>query len=79
MYRPVSSWLPALPALFDTVVDHVARELTARPATPQMTEAATIFVGIPATTRIRLSDDISQFRMNKLLSVILDSPAHMSR
>jgi uncharacterized protein (DUF1800 family) len=78
-YRPVSSWLPALPARFDTVVDHVARELTARPATPQMTEAATIFVGIPATTRIRLSDDISQFRMNKLLSVILDSPAHMSR
>lgn len=79
VYRPVSSWLPALPARFSAVVDHVARELTARPATPQMIEAATIFVDIPATTRIRRADDISQFRMNKLLSVVLDSPAHMSR
>ena len=78
-YRSARSWLPALPARFNTVVDHVARELTARPATPQMIRAAALFTGIPVTTRIRRADDISQFRMNKLLSVILDSPTHMSR
>ena len=78
-HRPVASWLPTLPARFDVVVDHVTRQITARAATAQMIAAATAFAGISAATQITRSADLSSFRMTKLLSVILDSPAHMIR
>jgi hypothetical protein len=57
----------------------VTRQITARAATAQMIAAATAFAGISAATQITRSADLPSFRMTKLLSVILDSPAHMSR
>jgi hypothetical protein len=78
-YRTVKSWLPVLPARFDAVIDNVARKVTARPATPAMITAATTFTGLAASTQIRRTDDLSRARLVKVLSVILDSPAHMSR
>ena len=78
-YRSPASWLPPLPARFDEVVDHVARLLISRPATDAMKQAAVAYTGVAASTRISNPDDLSSFRVAKLLSVILDSPAHMNR
>ena len=78
-FRSAASWLPPLPARFDAVVDHVARQLVASPASDAMKQAAVTYTGVSASTRIGRPDDLSPFRMAKLLSVILDSPAHMNR
>jgi uncharacterized protein (DUF1800 family) len=78
-YRSVESWLPPLPARFDDVIDHIARQVTARPATARMTSAVCTYTKVAAGTRISSADDLSRFRLTKLLSVVLDSPTHMSR
>lgn len=78
-YRSRASWLPRLPARFDEVVDHVARQLLGRPASAQMLKAASTYTELSPSTRIRKPDDLSPFRLTKLLATLLDTPAHMSR
>jgi len=78
-YRPNAAWLPALPARFDEVVDHVCRKLLSRAATTRMQQAASIYTGLSAGTRIASPDDLSPYRLAKLLATLLDTPAHMNR
>lgn len=78
-HRGTQKWLPALPARFDEVVDHVSRIMLARPASRDLQRAATAFAGIQPFELIRTPDDLPDWRLVKLLSVVLDSPAHMTR
>jgi hypothetical protein len=78
-YRSPHSWLPALPARFDTVVDHVSRQVLARPAPETLLHAAVEHVAISRGKVIRVPDDLPPYRMNMLLSTLLDSPQHMTR
>lgn len=78
-YRPRTAWLPKLPARFDEVVDHMSRQLLARPASKRMQQAASTYTGLSPRTRIAKPDDLSPFRLTKVLSTLLDTPAHMSR
>ncbi len=78
-YRSKAKWMPVLPAKFSVVVDDISRRVLSRPATPTLQQAVTAFTGIQPWERIRTADDIGDYRMTKLLSVVLDTPAHMSR
>ena len=78
-YRAPTAWLPPLPARFGEVVDHVSQLLTARPATAEMKRAASVYTGVAVSTRIAKPTDLHPYRIAKMLSVVLDSPAHMSR
>jgi hypothetical protein len=78
-HRPPAWWLPALPARFDEVVDHVCRKLLARPASADLQRAASIRLQIAAGERIRTSADMPAYRITRLLGTLLDSPQHMTR
>ncbi len=78
-YRPPHSFLPALPLKFKAVVDDLSRRLLSRPATAALQQAATAYTGIQPWERIATKDDIRLGQMVKLISVVLDTPAHMSR
>lgn len=78
-YRSVEEWLPRLPATFSVVVDDLSRRILARPASAALQRAASTFTGVPQTETIRTVDDIPKFRMTKLVSIVLDTPTHMSR
>jgi hypothetical protein len=78
-HRSPASWLPALPARFDVVVDHVCRQLLARPASADLQRAASIRLQISAGTRIGTSADLPAYKITRLLGTLLDSPQHMTR
>jgi uncharacterized protein (DUF1800 family) len=78
-YRSVEEWLPPLPARFSAVVDDLSRRVLARPASAALQRAASAFTGVAPTTVIRTAADIPKFRMTKLVSIVLDTPTHMSR
>ena len=78
-YRSHAQWLPTLPVTFAELVDDVSRRLLARPATAQLKRAATAYTGIQPAERISRPSDISEYRLAKLVTVVLDTPAHMSR
>jgi hypothetical protein len=78
-HRTTAEWLPHLPARFDEVVDHISRTMLARPATAKHQRAVTAFTSIQPFERIRTPADLPDFKLVQLLSVLLDSPAHMTR
>jgi hypothetical protein len=78
-HRSPASWLPALPARFDAVVDHVCRKLLARPASPDLQRAASIRLQISAGERIGSPADLPAYKITRLLSTLLNSPQHMTR
>jgi uncharacterized protein (DUF1800 family) len=78
-YRTVEEWLPPLPAPFSVVVDDLSRRVLARPASAALQRAASAFTGVAGNTVIRTAADIPKFRMTKLVSIVLDTPTHMSR
>ncbi|MGI8614298.1 MAG: DUF1800 domain-containing protein [Nocardioidaceae bacterium] len=79
VFRTPASWLPKLPASFGDVVDHVSRQLLARPANNTLTAAVSTRLGIAANTRIGSAADLPDWRMARILSSLLDTPAHMTR
>ncbi len=78
-YRPPTSWLPRLPARLGEVVDAVAVQVLARPATKTLKEAVSARLELPLGYRVRHEDDLPDWRMVPLLATVLDSPAHMTR
>jgi len=78
-YRGHAQWLPTLPVTFGELVDDLSRRMLARPASERLTQAATAYTGMQRGERIRTPSDISEFRLTKLVTVVLDTPAHMSR
>jgi uncharacterized protein (DUF1800 family) len=79
VHRTPSSWLPALPARLDRVVDHMSRQLLSRPASTALCTAASTCLGIPKGRVIRRFDDLRSWRITLLVSTILNTPQHMTR
>jgi hypothetical protein len=78
-YPLPQSWLPSLPARFDTVVDHVSRQILGRPVPKTLLDAAVKHVAISRGKVIRIPTDLPPYRMTMLLSTLIDSPQHMTR
>ena len=78
-HRTPESWLPALPARLDTIVDDMSRELLCRPATSALRTAASTCLGIPEDQVISRFDDLRSWRISLLVSTILNTPQHMTR
>ena len=78
-YKPVSSWLPQPKIAFDRYVDHLARRLHGRPATPRLVRAASLATGVQPTEIITAKHEVAHWLGVRLLGVLLDHPGHMSR
>jgi hypothetical protein len=78
-YRKPVQWLPATAVRFDALVDHLARKLLGRPATPLLQTAAAQATGLPADEVVTADHDLVRWEMARLLTVFLDSPTHFTR
>ena len=78
-YRPARSWLPQRRLRFDAFVDHLCRSLHGSPADRRTLNAACRYLEVEPTTIITRSHQVVRWRMPWLLSLLLDSPEHMTR
>jgi uncharacterized protein (DUF1800 family) len=81
-YRPLTSWVPLTGAesmRFDALVEHLSRQLLARPSTPRLLEACCLASGVSASASITLDHSLVKWGMPVLLTTLLDSPEHMTR
>lgn len=78
-YRSYRSWLPSDRLPFDALVDHLSRTLLARPSTERLLKAACQATGVDARESITEDHAIARWLMPRLLTAVLDTPAHMSR
>jgi len=78
-FRTPQSWLPPLPATVGEIIDHVSQQLLCRHATTRLTSVVAQRIDLPATTTIRVFDDLGTWRVARLLAAVLDTPEHMSR
>ena len=78
-YASTASWLPALPATVAEVVDHVSRHVTGHAAAPSMRKAVRTRTGESMTRVIHHASELADWKMQRLLSSVLSSPAHMVR
>lgn len=78
-YRTPISWLPAAHLRFDAFVDHLSRTLLGRPSTERLLTAACQATGCAVGERVDETHELVQWLMPRLLTAILDTPAHMSR
>ena len=78
-YRTPASWLPAKRIRFDRLVDHLARTVQGRPATPLLLRVACEATGCRAGEVITRKHRIVRWEMPRLLTVLFDSPTHMTR
>lgn len=78
-YRTPASWLPQSSIRFDLLVDHLSRLLLGRRSTAVLREAASVATGIPLSATITRDHELVRWKMPRLLLVLLDSPAHMTR
>ncbi len=79
VYRKPASYLPQERIRFDLLVDHVSRTVLGKPSTARLLEAACQGVGVPASEMVTAQHKVVKYRFNRLLTVLLDSPEHMSR
>lgn len=78
-YPSVEDRLPALPARFDTIVDHVSRRMLQRPADAALQAACRQVLQLSRGTRFATARAFGKWRMDLLLATVLNSPAHAAR
>lgn len=78
-YRPKASWLPEQRIRFDQFVDHLCRTLHGRPSTRLILGAACIATDMRPGDIITRDHVLINYRMPRLLGILLDTPAHMTR
>jgi hypothetical protein len=76
--RPVS-WLPRTRIRFDLFVDHLSRVILGRRSTARLLQACCEGTGVRPGEYITKDHPIVRWLMPRLLGVLLDSPAHLSR
>ena len=79
IYRPHGSWLPTPWIRFDNLVDHLCRTLTGRASTPLVLRAASEACGLTPATALHRDHPFVVWRLPRLLTTVLDSPAHLTR
>jgi hypothetical protein len=77
-YRTPLSWLPQPQLRFDSFVDHLCRTLLGQPSTVQLLTAACEATGCAVAEQVNADHALVQWLMPRLLTTILDTPAHMS-
>lgn len=78
-YRSPESWLPEPQLPFDAFVDHLSRLLLGRESTPRLLRAACQATGCDPAETVNKEHALVQWLMPRLLTAILDTPAHLSR
>jgi hypothetical protein len=78
-YRDPTDWLPKASVRFDTLVDHLSREVLHRPATPTLQKACAQSVAAKASDQITADHPVIRWLFPRLMTTLLDSPAHYRR
>jgi hypothetical protein len=78
-YRRPEAWLPKKSVRFDDLVDDMSRRILHRPASPRLVEACSQATGCGKRERITADHELVRWKMPRLLSTLLDSPAHLTR
>lgn len=78
VHRKPASFLPRLPATLGAVVDHVSRQVLARPASPELQAAVSIRLGLGVRERLT-AGQLPDYKVIRLLDTLLNTPTHMSR
>lgn len=78
-YRPYDAWLPQASLRFDLLVDHLSRRLLGRPSTSALLKACCQATGCRPAEKITRSHAVANWKMPRLLTTVLDTPAHLSR
>lgn len=78
-FRRPTAFLPAAKLPFDQLVDHLSRVILGRRATPTLLQAACQGCDVGPTETITRSHAVMAWKFPRLIAVLLDSPAHMTR
>ncbi len=77
--EPQPPTTPVASIRFDELVDHLCRTMLGQPVAPTMLQAACEAAGCAPTDVITSQHRIVAWEMPRLLTVLLDSPLHMTR
>jgi len=78
-YRRDTAWVPRFPLRFDLVVDHLSQVLLHRHSTAALLRACCEASDIRPRETITRGHPLLDWKMNRVLATILDSPAFYSR
>ncbi|WP_205472353.1 DUF1800 domain-containing protein [Nocardioides sp. SYSU D00038] len=78
-YRPPAAWLPKTSIRMDELVDYLSQRLLHRRSTSTLLQACCESVGVEPTTWLSPTSDVVRWHLMRVLSTILDSPAHLTR
>jgi uncharacterized protein (DUF1800 family) len=78
-YRTPASYLPVASLRFDKLVDHLCRTLLGRVSTPVLLDAACEGTGTGVAEVVTVDHAVIRYKFPRLLSVLLDTPEHMTR
>jgi hypothetical protein len=78
-YRSPTYWLPEDSLRFDAFVDHLSRVLLGRRSTDALLTAAVKGCDVQPDERVTRRHPVVGWKLPRLLAVLLDSPAHMTR
>jgi len=78
-YRRHRDWLPRREIRLDLLVDYLAQQLLGARSTATLLRACCEVTGLGPGARITAGHDLVRWNFHRLLSTILDSPAHLTR
>jgi uncharacterized protein (DUF1800 family) len=78
-FRRPAAFLPASGMRFDELVDHLSRVILGRRSTSRLLKAACEGCDVAPTEAIGRTHAVMSWKFYRLLAVLLDSPAHMTR
>jgi hypothetical protein len=78
-YRPPLSWLPKRTTPFKVLVDHLSQEILHRHSTDTLLEACCQAVAAKPLDQIDADHPVMQWLFPRLMTTLLDSPAHFRR
>jgi len=78
-YRRHRDWLPRREIRLDVLVDHLSQQLLGTRSTARLLQACCDVTGLRPRTLITAEHDLVRWNFHRLLSTILDSPAHLTR
>jgi len=78
-YRKPVAWLPARAIRFDQLVDHLSRTLLGQNSSAALLKACCQATGVSPREGITATHAVARYKMPRLLSTILDTPAFMTR
>lgn len=78
-YRTPSQWLPTPTIRFDRLVDHLSQQLLHRRATPRLLRACCQATNVGSQDKITANHALVKWSFARLLTTILDTPAHLTR